>query len=121
MFEVEVTLPLELKHRLKGFGEDISKPHEHSWNVTVTCCTKSLDKRGVSVDFMKLTEILNRLLEPLQGQLLNSHPPFDQIPPTAENIAVWVAEGIHKSYPNLVKGVTVGSAHEKARYLMYNH
>ncbi|MBN2380147.1 6-carboxytetrahydropterin synthase [candidate division WOR-3 bacterium] len=118
MFEVEVTVPLKFRHHLAGFADEFARPHEHTWDVTVTTATESLDQRGVSVDFVKLKENLARSLEPFQGKLLNSIPPFDDTPPTAEGIARWVADLIAESYPGLVRAVTVGTDEERARYIL---
>ena len=116
MFEVEVTVPLRFRHSLEGFGERFSKPHSHTWDVTVVSGAKEVDNRGVSVDFVELKQTLAGLLEPFQGQLLNSHEPFTETQPTAENIARLVAELLGKSYPGLVHSVTVGSGEERARF-----
>ncbi len=118
MFEVEVSVPLKFSHRLEGFGEQFAVAHEHTWRVTVTLAKPSLGKFGVAVDFVRLKEELARLLKPYQGTLLNDQDAFSDTPPTAENIAIWVAGWFLGLYPELVDSVTVGTQEELARYIV---
>lgn len=118
MFEVEVTAPLNFRHRLEGFGEEFESEHEHTWRITVTISTGALDEFGVAVDFVKLKKELVDFLKPYQNRFLNDHEAFKDTPPTAENIAQLVAGWFLQIYPRLVKSVAVGSAEELARYLV---
>lgn len=118
MFETEVTVPLDFRHHLEGFGEEFAKEHEHTWDVTVAVAVESLNQLGVSVDFIKLKKNLANLLEPYQGKLLNELEPFNEIPPTAEHIALRVAEGLSRTYPGLLRAVSVGTGSEKARFII---
>lgn len=117
MFEAQVRVPLSFSHRLEGFGSESQKVHEHTWDVTVRLLTAALDQRGVSVDFVKLKENLAKLLEPYQGKLLNDCEAFHELQPTAEHIAIWVAENLAKTYPGLIRAVTVGTGEEWARFI----
>jgi 6-pyruvoyltetrahydropterin/6-carboxytetrahydropterin synthase len=118
MFEVEVTATLKFSHRLEGFGEAFEAEHEHTWRIFVTLSTKSLDNLGVAVDFVRLKKELIELLEPYQGSLLNKEEAFKNIPPTAENIALLIADRFLQRYPALLKSVAVGSEEELARYIV---
>lgn len=118
MFEAEVRVPLSFSHRLEGFGSESQKVHEHTWDVSVTLATAELDQRGVSVDFVKLKENLATMLEPFQGKLLNDCEAFHELQPTAERIAIWVAGKLGKTYPGLIRAVTVGTGEEWARFIL---
>ena len=118
MFEIEVSVPFRFSHHLEGFGQEFAAKHEHIWNVTLTTRTGDLDRRGVSLDFVELKKNLASILEPLQGKVLNNHPPFDNLQPTAEHLAQWVATKMDQLYPALVKKVTVGTETEKARLIL---
>jgi len=118
MFETEVSVSLRFRHRLEGFSREFAEEHEHVWRVTVNLSTQALDQRGVSVDFTKLKENLAALLKPYQNKFLNDCEPFDELPPTAEHIARWVAEALSESYPGLVRSVAVGTDEERARFVL---
>jgi 6-pyruvoyltetrahydropterin/6-carboxytetrahydropterin synthase len=117
MFEAEVTVKLKFRHYLDGFGGEFSRPHEHTWGVTVRLATSALDQRGVSVDFVELRENLAAMLEPYQGKLLNDCEAFSNMQPTAECIAIWVIERLGKTYPGLISSVSVGTAEECVRFV----
>jgi len=117
MFEAQVRVPLSFSHRLEGFGSESQKVHEHTWDVAVTLATAALDQRGASVDFVGLKKDLAELLEPYQGKLLNDCEAFHELQPTAEHIAIWVAENLAKTYPGLIRAVTVGTGEEWARFI----
>lgn len=118
MFEVEASVRFSFTHSLEGFGEEVKDPHHHDWDVTITLGIGGLDGRGVGADFIKLGQELKKLLEPYQKKNLNeSDLPFvDQ--PTAEHIALWVAEQMDKLYPGLVVRVSVGTDEERVRFIV---
>ncbi|MBA7609191.1 hypothetical protein ES703_16379 [subsurface metagenome] len=118
MFEAQVRVPLSFSHRLEGFGSESQKVHEHTWDVAVTLATAALDQRGASVDFVGLKKDLAELLEPYQGKFLNDCEAFHELQPTAERIAIWVAEKLEKTYPGLIRAVTVGTGEEWARFIL---
>ncbi|GEM_PF-2085984 len=118
MFETEVTVAFEFSHHLEGFDIRFAKEHQHTWNITVTIATPDVDWRGVGVDFVKLKQELATLLAPYQNKLLNeSDLPFCS-QPTAEHIALWVADKMSYHYPHLIKSVTVGTVEERARFIV---
>jgi 6-pyruvoyltetrahydropterin/6-carboxytetrahydropterin synthase len=53
-----------------------------------------LDARGFVLDFAELGEKLRSLVEPYEHVFLNDIPPFDDVNPTAENLARVVADDL---------------------------
>ncbi len=118
MFEAEVTVEWKFSHYLEGFEEKFAKPHEHTWQVILNLAVPDLDNRGVSVDFVKLKQKVIDLLVPYQNKFLNeSNLPF-AAQPTAEHMALWVADNLNQSYPGMIHSVTVGGVGERARFLI---
>ena len=72
----------------------------------------------MAVDFVRLKEELTELLESYQGTFLNHQDVFRDVPPTAENIAIWIAGCFLELYPGLVKSVAVGTQEELATYFV---
>jgi 6-pyruvoyltetrahydropterin/6-carboxytetrahydropterin synthase len=116
MFEVSVTVPLRFKHKLEGFGDDYRVAHEHTWDVTVAFRVRELDERGVGLDFVQLKKELAELLSPFQNVQLNEAAPFRDSPPTAENIAKWVAGSFSTRYHDVLSCVKVGSPEENVTF-----
>ena len=55
---------------------------------------RELDKSGFVVDFNHLGTVLRNLVEPYEHVFLNEVAPFDDLNPTAENIARVVADDL---------------------------
>jgi 6-pyruvoyltetrahydropterin/6-carboxytetrahydropterin synthase len=62
-------------------------PHFHSWRSEVVIESRHQTDEGVVVGFAEARRLLGQLVAPYNQALLNSVPPFDQLQPTAENVA----------------------------------
>jgi 6-pyruvoyltetrahydropterin/6-carboxytetrahydropterin synthase len=101
-FEVSVAGWFAAAHQLRlpaAAGGGLEPLHGHNWRVVVTCRGPKLDSMGVLVDFTKLKPALDRLLARLHDRHLNELPPFAERNPSAENVAVYVAEEIASAVP----------------------
>ncbi len=66
--------------------------HGHTWTVRAYWRFDALDAHGMGANFRDLRRVLHeRVHEPFDHVHLNDVPPFDRLPPTAENLAqeVW--------------------------------
>jgi 6-pyruvoyltetrahydropterin/6-carboxytetrahydropterin synthase len=66
--------------------------HGHNWRLRVTVSAKELDTAGMVMDFSQLKAEVKAVLAPFEFRDLNETPPFDQVNPTAEQIAALVFE-----------------------------
>jgi 6-pyruvoyltetrahydropterin/6-carboxytetrahydropterin synthase len=62
--------------------------------VTAVVRGGTLDDDGLLCDFHELQRALEAVLAPLRDGDLNATPPFDEINPTAENVARHIAAGL---------------------------
>jgi len=92
MWELHVTGSFSAAHHLCGYGEPCEQVHGHNWKVVATVRCARLDDIGLGIDFKLLRARLHEVLERLDHRDLNATPPFDEINPSAENIARWVFE-----------------------------
>ncbi len=81
---------------MRSYDGKCERLHGHNWQVEVTASGDTLDKLGVIIDFHILKEKLDRVLAPFDHTRMNSVPPFDQINPSAENLANFVCEKLMK-------------------------
>jgi 6-pyruvoyltetrahydropterin/6-carboxytetrahydropterin synthase len=92
MFEVSVHGSFTARHQLR-LSEGTWEPlHEHGWRVEVTYAGPRLNAGGVLVDFVDVERLLAETLAPLQHQSLNSLAIFRERLPSAENVALHIAE-----------------------------
>ena len=99
MFEVSVTSSFSAAHQLRLPDGSAEPLHRHNWRVTVTRAGSVLDEMGVLVDFEILRARLDRLLATLNDQNLNTLPAFAERNPTAESVALHIAERLAVELP----------------------
>jgi 6-pyruvoyltetrahydropterin/6-carboxytetrahydropterin synthase len=90
MYEVKVVREFSAAHRVEDYPGNCERLHGHNWKVEVVVRQEALDGLGMVVDFRKLKEHTDRVLETLDHAYLNETPPFDEVNPTAENIAGYI-------------------------------
>lgn len=90
------TIVVAAAHRLRtGLGEE-ERAHGHLWRVRAVVRASRLDAQGFVADCNELNPRLRALLGPFEGRTLNDLPPFDDLNPTAENLARFVAVELAK-------------------------
>jgi 6-pyruvoyltetrahydropterin/6-carboxytetrahydropterin synthase len=94
MFEVRQETTVAAAHQLRLSPGEGERLHGHNWRIVAVIRCRELDSRGMVVDFNDLGTELRRLVEPYEHVFLNEIRPYDDINPTAENIAKVVAEGL---------------------------
>ncbi len=99
MFEVSVTEWFSAAHQLRLPDGSLEPLHGHNWRVTVTCAGPALDEMGVLLDFTRLKPRVTEILAKLHDRHLNELPAFAQRNPSAENVAVVIAEALCAGYP----------------------
>jgi 6-pyruvoyltetrahydropterin/6-carboxytetrahydropterin synthase len=92
MFEVSRELFFSAAHRLRGYGGKCESLHGHNWRVRLCARARELDHLGMVIDFKLLGSTLMEILDQLDHKLINEVPPFDQLNPSAELIAKFIAE-----------------------------
>jgi 6-pyruvoyltetrahydropterin/6-carboxytetrahydropterin synthase len=92
-FSVRVSARFEAAHFLREY-RGISEPlHGHSYKVEADLASRAggVDSDAIAVDFVSARHKLEALAKTLDYGCINDVPPFDQINPSAENIAEWFA------------------------------
>jgi 6-pyruvoyltetrahydropterin/6-carboxytetrahydropterin synthase len=77
---------------LYGYPGECRNLHGHTWDVEVTVEASDLDEIGIVYDFKSLKADLGAILADYDHVLINEVAPFDEISPTAENLARVVCE-----------------------------
>lgn len=97
-------------HYLRDYEGVCNRLHGHNWKVEVHVRATALDKVGMGMDFKDIKDATRELLGGLDHYNLNDIAPFDQINPTAENIAAFfygkLSEALNSDVVK-VNGVTI--------------
>ena len=100
MYQITVKQHFDAAHFLKGYKGKCENLHGHRYQVVVKVMAVETDKTGLAYDFAELKKQLESILDQLDHTCLNDVPPFNEINPSAENIAA----SIYKQLKPLVKG-----------------
>jgi len=87
-------------HRLRDYHGNCENLHGHNWKVVVKIKSQQLDHSGMLIDFGKAEKKLNTILKRFDHKYLNETPPFDDLNPTAENIAKHIFDVLSPEFNN---------------------
>ena len=120
MYELTVQLEFSAAHHLRDYPGKCSRLHGHNYRVEVTVADRQLGDHGMLIDFGRLKQICQQVVDELDHSLLNDHPFFQQNNPTAENISCYlyteIAERLNDSEISLEAVRVWESATSSASY-----
>ena len=64
--------------------------HGHNYRTRVFLRADELDPMGMVYDFGRLKALMNEVVGPFDHRVINDIAPFDQMNPTAENLAAFI-------------------------------
>ena len=90
MYEIIVEKHFDAAHFLRGYQGKCESMHGHRYRVVVKIEAEKLNDIDLAYDFTDLKRHLKEILERYDHTCLNDVPPFDEINPSSENIAVTI-------------------------------
>lgn len=81
-------------HALTSYLGKPEESHGHQWRVAITVGVDGLNAESYGLDFHAVHAALGDLVAPLEGTDLNAHPTIGTPSPTAENVALFIADGL---------------------------
>ena len=96
MFEICVEHTFAAGHALRNYNGKCENIHGHNYRVQVAIEGHEVDENGLLFDFADLKKRLRATTEYLDHQFINDLKPFDEINPSAENIAKFIFDDIQK-------------------------
>jgi 6-pyruvoyltetrahydropterin/6-carboxytetrahydropterin synthase len=94
MFEVSVEQTFAAGHALRNYHGKCENVHGHNYRVLVTIEGQELDSIGLLVDFVEVKKLIHGVVDRLDHQFINDLAPFDEINPSAENMAKYFYDEI---------------------------
>lgn len=123
-FHVKVSIEISAAHALRGYQGDCARVHGHNWTVEAEICCLRLNDIGIAIDFKEVKRALKEITGPYDHQFMNEIAPFDEINPTAENIAAWIyeqlAEQINNKHTKLYAITLWETNRSSVRYMDYD-
>ena len=96
MFEICVEHTFAAGHALRNYHGKCENVHGHNYRVQVALEGLELDENGLLFDFAELKQRLRAATEYLDHNFINDLKPFDEINPSAENIAKFFYDELRK-------------------------
>lgn len=96
MFVLKIVTDFAAAHSLRDYPGNCSRLHGHNWEVEVKVQSEVLDETGIAIDFREIKNQTKEVTERLDHFYLNDIKPFDEINPTAENIAKYFFDELKK-------------------------
>jgi 6-pyruvoyltetrahydropterin/6-carboxytetrahydropterin synthase len=97
MYELTVKSHFDAAHALRDYPGECRNLHGHTWDVEVTVAGADLDSIGIVYDFKSLKDDLGSVLADYDHVFINEVPPFDELAPTAENLARVIYERLARA------------------------
>jgi len=95
MFELKVKSRFAGAHQLTMVGQKCENLHGHNWHVEVCVTGDKLNSAGVLADFGHIKKAVRKIVkEELDHKFLNELEMFEEMQPTSERIAVYIAQGV---------------------------
>ncbi len=94
MFEVSVDHTFAAGHALRDYRGASENIHGHNYRVRVIVAGDRLDSTGLLVDFSDMRAAIKAVVDRLDHRFLNDLVPFDQLNPSAENLAKYFCDEI---------------------------
>lgn len=96
-YDLRVVTEISSAHVLRGYEGACERVHGHNFRIEAIVRAHALDELGMGIDFRVLTTMIEEITAPLDHRLLNEVPPFDEVNPTAENLAAHVYRGLARA------------------------
>jgi 6-pyruvoyltetrahydropterin/6-carboxytetrahydropterin synthase len=104
MFQVSVDETFSSGHALRGYRGKCENVHGHNYKARVVLEGPSLDSIGLLLDFTHLKRVIREIVAGVDHKFLNDQAPFDEINPSAENVAKYFYEEISRQLPAMPEG-----------------
>ena len=92
LYSLKVLTDFASAHTLRDYPGACSRMHGHNWKLEVEVDAARLNASGMAIDFKDIRRKAKEAVGVLDHRYLNDIPPFDEVNPTAENIAAYLFE-----------------------------
>ena len=86
-YTLKVVADFAAAHTLRAYPGACSRMHGHNWKVEAEVVASQLNEIGMAIDFKDIKREVRAIAKQLDHYYLNDLEPFQEINPTAENIA----------------------------------
>ncbi len=100
IYTLKIVTDFASAHTLRDYPGACSQMHGHNWKVEAEVIASKLDEVGMGVDFKIIKQATRDIARRLDHRYLNDLEPFNEINPTAENIARYFYQSLSEQLNN---------------------
>ena len=93
-FTVSKEQDFSAAHFLREYHGQCEQLHGHNYRLEISVGCDELDDEGMVVDFLRLKEAMQEVIQRFDHTLLNEVEPFDRLNPTLEHLARYITEEV---------------------------
>ena len=90
MYQLTKSVMFDAAHQLRDYIGKCANVHGHTYRLEVCVAGEKVSEIGLLFDFYDLKKLMQTVVDSLDHKFINDVPPFDEINPTAENLAYFV-------------------------------
>ncbi len=95
-YTLKIVTDFSSAHTLRDYPGACSRLHGHNWKVEAEVIATELNEIGMAIDFKEIKKSTREIAAKLDHYYLNDLEPFQEINPTAENIARYFYQELAK-------------------------
>jgi 6-pyruvoyltetrahydropterin/6-carboxytetrahydropterin synthase len=95
-FEVMIERNFSSAHQLRGYRGKCENLHGHNYRIEIYARGRELNNIGLLIDFVELKAAADEVVQYLDHQNINELVPFNEVQPSAENLAKYFLERVNK-------------------------
>jgi len=100
IYTLKIVTDFASAHTLRDYPGACSQMHGHNWKVEAEVVARELDEAGMGIDFKVIKQATRDIARRLDHHYLNDLKPFNEINPTAENIARYFYQSLSEQLNN---------------------
>lgn len=96
MFQITKSVTFDAAHLLRDYTGKCANLHGHTYRLEVAVAGERVDDVGMLYDFYDLKKMIQGVVDQLDHHFINEVPPYDEINPTAENMAYQIYQTLRQ-------------------------
>ena len=87
MYQLTKSVQFDAAHQLRDYPGKCANVHGHTYKLDVCVAGEKLSEIGMLYDFYDMKKLIQGVVDQLDHHFINEITPYDEINPTAENMA----------------------------------
>ncbi len=96
MYQLTKSVQFDAAHQLRDYPGKCANLHGHTYKMVVAVEGEKVSEIGMLYDFFDLKKLMQGVIEQLDHRFINEIPPYDEINPTAENMAYQIYQTLRR-------------------------